>query len=83
MRFDIPVYIEPQVQRFAAAQQISHDEALVQLIQAGLERMSPPVVSPLDILGAFSSLEESATADEALELAMRDRERRNARDAHA
>ena len=77
MSFDIPLYIEPQIQRFAAAQHISKEEALLQLIQAGLERLVPASVSPRDILGAFSSQEESDCADEALDLAMEDREHRN------
>lgn len=37
MSFDIPPNIEPQIQKFADALHISANEALVRLIQAGLE----------------------------------------------
>lgn len=83
MSFDVPVHIESQIQRVADAEHISHDEALVRIIEAGLERMLPTSVSPRDILGAFSSEEESVVADEALALAMNDREQRNAQASHA
>lgn len=37
MSFDIPPNIEPQIQKFAEAQHISANDALIRLIQAGLE----------------------------------------------
>ena len=77
MSFDIPQYIEPSIEQYANAQHITHDEAIIRLIQAGLERALPPA-SPRDILGAFSSPEDSEAMDEALNIAMQDRERRNA-----
>ena len=36
MSFDIPAYIEPQVQQFAQKQHITPAEAIVRLIEAGL-----------------------------------------------
>lgn len=76
MSFDIPASIEPSVKQYAAAQHISTDEALLRLLQIGV-RHAVPASSPSDILGAFSSDIEAATMDEALGLAMEDRERRN------
>jgi hypothetical protein len=78
MSFDIPPYMEPQVQQFAQNQHISPDEAVIRLIEAGLNvAQSKP--TGRSILGAFAGPEDSAGMDEALDLAMRDRERRHAR----
>jgi hypothetical protein len=78
MRFAIPTDIEPQVQQFAHAQHISIDEAVVRLIEAGLNVIQAKPTNR-SLLGTFASPAESAVMDEALELAMRERERRNAR----
>jgi hypothetical protein len=80
MSFDIPTYIEPQVQQFAHAQHISADEAVIRLIEAGLNVMCAKPTNR-SILGAFASPADSAVMDEALELAMRERERRHVRHA--
>ena len=80
MSFDIPTYIEPQVQQFAHAQYISADEAVVRLIEAGLNLIHTKPTNR-SILGAFASPEDSAVMDEALELAMRERERRHVKHA--
>ena len=78
MSFEVPSSIESQVRRVAVANHISSDEALLQIIEAGLKRMLPSnEVSPRDILGAFSSPEEIANVDAALALAMQDRDRQN------
>ena len=83
MSFDIPPEIEPQVQEFARSQHISANEAVLRLIEAGLG-MNQIKHPNRAILGAFSSPEEREAMDGAMELAMRDRERRNARpDGHA
>ncbi len=76
MSFDIPQYFEPQIEKYAQALHISHDEAVIRLIQTGLSATLPPV-SPRDILGAFSSADQSATMDEAIDIAMKDRQVRN------
>jgi hypothetical protein len=81
MSFDVPAFIEPDIQQYADAQHISEDQAIVQLLQAGLQYLQ--IQSPRAILGAFATSEESAAMDEALELAMRDRDRRNARNENA
>lgn len=87
MSYDVPARFERQIQEYAHALHISQEEAVTQLLQAGLKLMSVvpshAPISPHDILGAFSSPEERANADEALELAMKDRERRNSRAPHA
>lgn len=80
MSFDIPTSIEPQVQQFAHAQHISPDEAIVRLIVAGLNVMSAKPTSR-SLLGAFASPADSAVMDEALELAMHERQHRHIRHA--
>ena len=80
MSFDIPTYIEPQVQQFANAQHISADEAVVRLIEAWLNSIHAKP-SNRSILGAFASPADSAVMDAALELAMRERERRHEKHA--
>ena len=76
MSFDIPQYFEPQIEKYAQALHISHDEAVIRLIQTGLSA-TPPAVSPRDILGAFATADQSSMMDEAVELAMRDRQIKN------
>jgi len=80
MSFEIPTSIEPQVQQFAHAQHISTDEAVVRLIEAGLNVIHAKSTNR-SLLGAFASPEDSTVMDEALELAMQERERRHARHA--
>jgi hypothetical protein len=83
VNYNIPEQYEPQIQEVARAQHISERELLDRIFKAGLEQFAPMSVSPRDILGAFSSKEESAIADEALDLAMKDRLRRNSQAPHA
>jgi hypothetical protein len=78
MSFDIPSYIEPSIERFAQAQRITHDEAIIRLIQFGLEHALPPPAAR-ETLGIFSSPEDSAAIDDAMTIAMKERERRNGR----
>lgn len=80
MSLKIPVAFEPQIQQFAAARHITSDEALFELIAAGLRSLSPSVVSPKDIIGAFASDEERSMADAAINDAMKDREVRSVQD---
>jgi len=40
MSFDVPDGFELQIKEYAHARHISHDEAVFQLIQAGLERIT-------------------------------------------
>jgi hypothetical protein len=42
MSFEIPAYIEPQVQRFAKSQHITANEAVVRRNKAGLDAQLPP-----------------------------------------
>ena len=73
--FLIPASIAPDVREYANSHQITEDQAITQLLKAGLERAQ--VQSRRSIIGAFSSPEESAVIDKAVDIAMHDRERRN------
>ncbi|MBS1701157.1 MAG: hypothetical protein JST12_05820 [Armatimonadetes bacterium] len=75
MSFDIPASIEPRVQQYAASLHITADEAILRLLQVGLDHASSS--SPKDIVGAFSTANEVEVMDQALNLAMEDRVRRN------
>lgn len=83
MSFEIPANIEPDVRHYAQAQHITADEAVVRLIKAGL-KVAQARPANRSILGAFASPEDAAIMDDALELAMQERERRNvSSDSHA
>ena len=57
MSYDIPSQFEPQIQKIAQAQHISTDEALNQVIQAGLERFVSQAGSPpADYASLFGSV---------------------------
>lgn len=82
MSIDIPLSFEKSIEQFAQAQRITRDEAFARIFQAGLEH-SLPKTSPRDLLSAFATPEECATMDEAMDIAMKDRERRNSESPHA
>ena len=73
MSFDIPQHIESKVQEYAGAQHISTDEAILRLIQSGLDiaKLTPAQAG----LGLFSSTEDSDVLDAAVKLAYEDRRR--------
>ena len=73
MSFDIPRHIESEVQEYAGTQHISTDEAILRLIQSGLDmaRSTPAQQG----LGLFSSPEDSEALDAAVKLAYEDRNR--------
>jgi len=77
MSFEIPAHMEPDVRQYAKSQHITSDEAVVRLIKAGLG-LAGSKPANRSILGAFSSPEDVAVMDDALEFAMQERERRNA-----
>ena len=77
MALDIPANIAPDIRKYARSQHITEDQAVARLLKAGLE--STRSQSRRSIIGAFAGTEESAVMDGALELAMRDRERRNSK----
>jgi len=74
----LPPSIEQDVQRFASQQHISHDEAIIKLIETGLKNNNPePRIKGLS--GAPMTDEEAAIVDEALAIAMEARRERSGR----
>jgi hypothetical protein len=74
----LPTDIERGVQRFAADRHITHDEAVIALIETGLKSTVPS--SPIKgLTGAPMSDEDAAIVDEALSIAMEARRERSAR----
>ncbi|RYG36051.1 hypothetical protein EON81_10920 [bacterium] len=71
MSFDIPHSIEPAVKRYARAQRISEDEAIVRLIRKGLEDVEPNAIEAG--LGLFGSPEDAAALDAAVTIAYEER----------
>lgn len=71
MSFDIPVSIEPQIQRYAEAQHLTVDEAIVKLLEVGLSNENPALAG----LGLFGSPEDAAALDAAVSLAYEERRR--------
>ena len=71
MSFEIPQDIETKVQEYAGSQHISADEAVLRLIQSGLEqaKMTPAEQG----FGLFGGKEDSAALDAAVKLAYEDR----------
>jgi len=76
MSFDIPVTIEPRIQQFAHAQHITTDEAIVRLLDAGLERLVPKTAAIPGLTGTPMSDEDAAVMDEVVEIAMNSRSQR-------
>ena len=76
MSFDIPARIEPGIQKFAQAQHITADEAIVRLIEAGLKANQPRRVAKAKnssipgLTGQPMSDDEAAVMDEVVETAM-------------
>ena len=76
MSLELPSSIERDIQRFAQEEQISHDEAVVRLIQTGLLSKSPAPKTVFEQgLGLFGSPEDSALLDEVVSLAYEERRR--------
>lgn len=76
MGFDIPTNIERDIQRFAQQEHITHDEAVLQLIETGLSAKKPlPNTVFEQGLGLFGSPEDSALLDEVVSLAYEERRR--------
>jgi len=71
MSFDIPAHIEPEIKQYAQAQHITVDEAIVKLLKVGLGKKTPAQAG----LGLFSSPEDAAALDAAVELAYEERRR--------
>lgn len=76
MSFDIPSNIEREIQRFALEQHISHDEAILRLIESGLSLRKPVSRTVFEQgLGLFGSPEDAALLDEVVSIAYEERRR--------
>jgi len=76
MSFDIPSNIERDIQRFAQQEQITHDEAVLRLIETGLSVGKPVRKAVFERgLGLFGSPEDSALLDEVVSIAYQERRR--------
>ena len=77
MSTEIPSSIERDIQRFAQEQHITHDEAVLRLIETGLSVRKP--VAPSTVfeqgLGLFGSPEDASMLDEVVSIAYEERRR--------
>ena len=65
----LPPNIEQGIERFAVQHHLSHDEALIKLIETGLQHRQPiPKIRGLS--GVPMSDDDAVVVDEALDLAM-------------
>lgn len=76
MTLHIPSAMERDIANFAQAEHITHEEAVVRLIEAGLSAKKP---TPQGIfeegLGLFGSPEDAALLDEVVAIAYEERRR--------
>ena len=82
----LPANLEQGVQRFAEQQHVSHDEAVLMLIETGLKSIPKSAPAEADknpaqeLIGLFSSPEDSAVMDEVVAIAYEGRKAAAARD---
>lgn len=73
---NIPERIEREIQEFAQTEHITHDEALLVLIQTGLSAIGPARRSVFEQgLGLFGNPADSALLDEVVSMAYEERKR--------
>lgn len=76
MSLDIPSNIERDIQRFAQQEHITHDEAVLRLIETGLSARTPVAKTVFEQgLGLFGSPEDAALLDEIVSIAYQERRR--------
>lgn len=77
MSSDIPSNIECGIQRFAQEQHITHDEAVLRLIETGLSVRNPVASKTVfeQGLGLFGSPEDASLLDEVVSIAYEERRR--------
>ncbi len=76
MSVEIPTNIERDIQRFAQQEHITHDEAVLRLIETGLSVRKPVSKTVFEQgLGLFGSAEDSALLDEVVSIAYDERRR--------
>jgi hypothetical protein len=76
MSLDIPSAIERDIQRFAHEEHMTHDEAVLRLIETGLS-VKRPTPKPVfeQGLGLFGSPEDGSLLDEVISIAYEERRR--------
>ncbi|HEY6253211.1 MAG TPA: hypothetical protein VI685_24920 [Candidatus Angelobacter sp.] len=76
MATDIPSKLERDIQKFAQEEQISHDEAVLRLIETGLSVRRPTSKTVFEEgLGLFGSPEDGSLLDEVVSIAYEERRR--------
>lgn len=76
MSLDIPSNIDRDIERFAQEEHISHDEAVLRLIETGLSVKKPAAKTVFEQgLGLFGSPEDSFLLDEVVCIAYKERRR--------
>ena len=76
MSVEIPLNIERDIQQFAQQEHITHDEAVLRLIETGLSVRKPGPKTVFEQgLGLFGSPEDSALLDEVVAIAYEERRR--------
>ena len=76
MSLEIPSNIERDIERFAQQERITHDEAVVRLIETALSVRQPVPKTVFEQgLGLFGSPEDSALLDEVVSIAYEERRR--------
>ncbi|HEY6348094.1 MAG TPA: hypothetical protein VI636_01670 [Candidatus Angelobacter sp.] len=73
---DIPSNMERDIQEFAQEEHISHDEAVLRLIETGLSVRKPTSKTVFEQgLGLFGSPEDASLLDEVVSIAYEERRR--------
>ena len=76
MSVDIPADIVREIEQFAQQRRITHDEAIIRLIETGLSLGKQTPRTPLEAgLGLFGSPEDAALIDEVVSIAYEERRR--------
>jgi hypothetical protein len=76
MQVDIPTDIDHYISEFARSEHISHDEAVVRLIEVGLTvTQQTPKQASEEGMGLFASAEDALLLDEVVALAYTERRR--------
>lgn len=78
MSLDIPSNVERGIQQFAQQEHITHDEAVLRLIETGLSASQPVAKTVFEQgLGLFGSPEDASLLDEVVSIAYEERRRRS------
>lgn len=81
MVIDIPANIETEIERYAREKALTHDEAVVRLLETGLRASAGSEKTPAErMIGLFSSPEDAELMDEVVEIAYEGRRQSTTRD---